>query len=67
MGKRFLTGNRLASTPAPVKIFEPRSNLQKLTDPWVYTHLLLLAAQQTDKVHRMKYVVAWLVAGAPPL
>ena len=63
LGKRLLSGNGLSSTPAPVAIFEPRSNLQKLTDPWVYTPLLDAAAQSTDPVVRLQHVVAWLVAG----
>jgi Oxysterol-binding protein len=64
LGKRLFTGNSLASTPAPVIIFEPRSNLQKLTDCWVYTSLLEDAAQASDALSRLKYVVAWFVAGS---
>ena len=59
----MLVGNGLASTPAPVTIFEPRSNLQKLTDTWVYTSLLEEAALTSDKLHRFSLVVAWFVAG----
>ena len=63
MGKRIFSGNSLASTPAPVQIFEPRSNLQKLLDGYVYTTLLVDAAQASDPVQKLELVVAWFVAG----
>lgn len=63
LGKRLLSGNSLSSSPAPVAIFEPRSNLQKLTDSWAYTALLDAAARLSDPVAKLQYVAAWLVAG----
>lgn len=63
LGKRLLSGNGLSSTPAPVAIFEPRSNLQKLTDPWVYTAFLDAAAREADPVAKLQLVAAWFVAG----
>jgi hypothetical protein len=44
-------------------IFEARSNLQKLTDPWVYTPLLIQAARVPEPLERLKLTVAWFVAG----
>ena len=36
-GKKLLTGNfNLINLSMPVKMSEPRSYLQKLTDVWVY-------------------------------
>lgn len=63
LGKKLFTGGGLGSTPAPVAIFEPRSNLQKLTDCWVYTSLLQRAAAAPDSVTRLQYTAAWFVAG----
>jgi hypothetical protein len=62
-GKRLLTGNGLSSTPAPITIFEPRSNLQKITDCWMYMPLLLQAASAPNSLTRLKLATAWYVAG----
>lgn len=63
LGKKLFTGGGLGSTPAPVAIFEPRSNLQKLTDCWVYPSLLHRAAAESDPLKRLQYTAAWFVAG----
>lgn len=44
-------------------MFEPRSYLQKLADPWTHVAHLQAAADATDPVIRMRHVVTWFVAG----
>ncbi|CAL5225287.1 g8086 [Coccomyxa viridis] len=64
MGKQLLTGKiNLVNMSMPVKMFEPRSYLQKLADVWVYSRMLSTAAAQEDPVLRMKWVLTWFVAG----
>ena len=50
-GKKLLTGNfNLINLSMPVKMSEPRSYLQKLTDVWVYprsaAHRMLRSCRQ---------------------
>jgi hypothetical protein len=48
----------------PVKLFEPRSYLQKLTDPWVFPRLLdRAAACAGDPRERLRWAAAYCVAG----
>lgn len=62
--KKILRGSiNLLSTSFPVTMFEPRSYLQKLADPWVYPRFLSEAAEAEDPVERLKLVTAWFVAG----
>ncbi|GAB4822181.1 hypothetical protein N2152v2_009227 [Parachlorella kessleri] len=64
LGSNLLTGNfDLLKMSLPVKLFEPRSYLQKLADPWVYPRFLQLAAQADDPGERMRWVVTWFIAG----
>ena len=65
MGMKFLTGHiNLINMSLPVKMFEPRSYLEKLTDVWVYPELLQNAASATDPIERMRWAVTW--SGPPP-
>lgn len=65
MGRQILQGNlNLVNTSFPVRMFEPRSYLQKMADVWAYPDLINAAAQQQEPLERMKLLVAWLVAGA---
>lgn len=43
----------------PVKLFEPRSYLEKMTDIWVYPKYLRLAAEATDPLERMQHTITW--------
>lgn len=47
-------------------MFEPRSYLQKLADPWVYPQYLDRAAATSNPVERLKLVTAWCVAARKP-
>ena len=67
MGMKFLTGHiNLINMSLPVKMFEPRSYLEKLTDVWVYPALLTKAASCTDPVERMRWTVTWSALSPPP-
>ena len=60
MGKQLLMGKvNLVNMSMPVKMFEPRSYLQKLADVWVYSRMLSTAAAQEDPVQRMQWVLTW--------
>ena len=67
LGKNLLTGNfDLLKISLPVKLFEPRSYLEKLADPWIYSRFLHLAAdagRNNNPVLRMKYVITYVIAG----
>lgn len=63
-GKKLLTGHiDLVNFSVPVKMFEPRSYLQKLADVWVYPRIIAQAADAVDPVQRMKFAITWFVAG----
>ncbi|KAL3130634.1 hypothetical protein ABBQ38_008026 [Trebouxia sp. C0009 RCD-2024] len=63
-GKKLLTGHiDLVNFSVPVKMFEPRSYLQKLADVWVYPKYIAQAADTVDPVKRMRLVITWFVAG----
>ena len=60
MGKQLLMGKvNLVNMSMPVKMFEPRSYLQKLADVWVYSRMLSTAAAQEDPVQGMQWVLTW--------
>ncbi|KAL4423109.1 hypothetical protein ABPG77_004792 [Micractinium sp. CCAP 211/92] len=64
LGRNLITGNLdLLKVSLPVRMFEPRSYLQKLADPWVYPRYLRLAAETADPVERLKWVVTFFIAG----
>jgi hypothetical protein len=44
----------LTAISLPVKLFEPRSFLERLTDNWAHIDYLTRAAVQTDPVERLK-------------
>lgn len=47
----------------PVKLFEPRSFLERISDNWAYIDLLLAASATSNPEDRMKYLVAFVVGG----
>jgi hypothetical protein len=48
----------------PVKMFEPKSTLQRIVDSLSYAPLYLNKACETDNpLERFKYVIAFTVAG----
>lgn len=60
MGRKLLSGNlNLINMSLPVKMFEPRSYLEKLADVWVYPQYLEQAAKSEDPAQRLRFVVTW--------
>lgn len=60
LGKKLLSGHlNLINVSMPVKLFEPRSYLEKMTDVWVYPKYLRLAANAQDPVERMQHTITW--------
>ena len=56
----MLTGHiDLVNFSVPVKMFEPRSYLEKLADVWVYPKIIAQAADAVDPVERMRLVITW--------
>ncbi|EIE27493.1 hypothetical protein COCSUDRAFT_21423 [Coccomyxa subellipsoidea C-169] len=56
-------GVNLTKVSLPVKVFEPRSFLQRITDNWAYIDLLEKAVDATDPIKRMQYVVGFVIGG----
>ena len=50
-------GVNLTKITLPIRVFEPRSFLQRLTDNWAYVHLLEQAADAANPAERMRYLV----------
>jgi len=65
IGRRLIRGSvNLINVSMPVSIFEPRSYLQKLADPWVFPGMLDRAAGLSEQpVERMKWVMSYFLAG----
>ncbi|KAF0686938.1 Aste57867_21286 [Aphanomyces stellatus] len=64
LGAQLLSGKLAVRLSLPIRLFEPRSLLDRLPDAWAYAPTLLAkAAHATDAVERMKHVMAFVVAG----
>ncbi|CAK4243512.1 unnamed protein product [Aphanomyces euteiches] len=64
MGTKLLDGKSAVSLSLPVRIFEPRSMLDRLVDFYMYAPNYLPAANDTsDPVERLKLTMAFAVAG----
>eukprot|EP00163_Fabomonas_tropica_P030325 TRINITY_DN679_c1_g1_i13.p1 TRINITY_DN679_c1_g1~~TRINITY_DN679_c1_g1_i13.p1 ORF type:complete len:408 (-),score=133.68 TRINITY_DN679_c1_g1_i13:373-1596(-) len=64
IGSNIMEGKDLTRVSLPVRIFEPRSFLERVTDYWTYLPVYLpKAARETDPVARFKLVMAFAVAG----
>jgi len=63
-GKTLMEGRGIVSVSLPVKIFEKRSALEKMTDLWCTgPKYLPLAAASTDPVERLKLVITFFISG----
>ncbi|RHZ42958.1 hypothetical protein DYB26_009230, partial [Aphanomyces astaci] len=64
MGTKLLDGKSAVSLSLPVRIFEPRTMLDRLVDLYLYAPNYLSAANDaTDMVERFKLTMAFAVAG----
>lgn len=63
-GAKILEGKSAVSLSLPVRIFEPRTNLERLCDLMLYAPTFLnVAYDQNDALERFKYVITYAVAG----
>jgi hypothetical protein len=64
VAKCFLTGRGVVGISLPVRIFEPRSALERVLDGFSFAPEYLTKACKTkDSLLRMKYVIAFVVSG----
>jgi hypothetical protein len=64
LGQNILEGKDLTKIALPVYLFEPRSFLERLADGFSFApHFLRKAAEAKDALERLKYVIAFSVAG----
>eukprot|EP01132_Coremiostelium_polycephalum_P003275 gene3275-4102_t len=64
VGNSIIEGKELVNTTLPIALFEARSFLEKLTDTWCYAPTYLnRAAEATDPVERLKYVISFTISG----
>lgn len=58
-----MAGKPIASVSLPVRIFEPRSSIQRIADLWSGAPLYLSkAASSTDPVERLMNVIAYSIS-----
>ncbi|KAG7401394.1 hypothetical protein PHYBOEH_001386 [Phytophthora boehmeriae] len=63
-GAKILEGKSAVSLSLPVRIFEPRTNLERICDLMLYAPTFLnVAYEQSDPLERFKYVITNAVAG----
>lgn len=63
-GAKILEGKSTVSLSLPVRIFETRTNLERIVDLFLYAPTFLnAAAEQQNPVERLKFVIAFAVAG----
>ena len=59
----LMKGLSISHISLPIKIFEPRSSIQRIVDFWSQgPNFLSLAAEATDPVERMKWTVSFGLA-----
>jgi len=64
LGQNIVQSKDLTSISMPVRVFEPRSYLQRAPDGWITAPVYLKrAAESSDAVERMKLVITFLVSG----
>jgi len=65
LGSQLLSGKLAVRLSLPIRLFEPRSLLERVAESWCYAPTLLTKAANihADPVERMKFVVSFVVAG----
>jgi hypothetical protein len=62
-GRQLIEGKHVVGVSLPVRIFEPRSTLERMVDWWCTAPIYLTAAAQTsDPVTRVKNVMAFVIS-----
>jgi len=63
-GQAILSGSSVVNITLPIRVFEPRSFLQRITDAWGMAPLLLSrAALEKSAVERLKWVIVFAFSG----
>ncbi|RHY57641.1 hypothetical protein DYB34_001279 [Aphanomyces astaci] len=64
LGAQLLSGKLAVRLSLPIRLFEPRSLLERIPDAWAYAPTLLAkAAHATEALDRLQHVMAFVVAG----
>lgn len=64
VGSQLLSGKLAVRISLPIRIFEPRTLLERVADGWNYAPTLLKkAALSADPLERMKFVIAFVAGG----
>ena len=62
--KSIAEGRGVVGVSLPIRIFEPRSLIERMCDFWMFApKFLTAAAQSTDPIERLKYVTAFYIGG----
>ena len=58
------SGKSISHISLPIKIFEPRSSIQRIVDLWsgAPVYLKLAAAETADPLERLKYVITFAIS-----
>ena len=63
---KLMDGKGIVGLSLPVRIFEPRSSIERVADIFLYsTHYLSRAAATDEPLERVKYVMGFIVAALP--
>ncbi|EGR33546.1 PH domain protein [Ichthyophthirius multifiliis] len=64
VGKQLIEGKDVVSVSLPVRIFEPRSTIERICDNWAFMPIYLrMAANTKDQLERFKLTISYAVAG----
>jgi len=59
-----MEGKSVVGISLPVRIFEPRSTVERITDWWAFTPIYFrMASRISDPIERFKLVVTAAIAG----
>ena len=62
IGVNLLTGKSIMNVSLPIKIFEPRSMLEKLANEFRFvSHFLSKTSETQDPIERMKIMINWYI------
>lgn len=63
-GRKLVEGKNIVSISLPVRIFEPRSTLERICDNWAYIPIYARKASRTkDPLERFKLTISFVIAG----
>lgn len=67
LASKVMDGKGIVGLSLPVRIFEPRSSIERICDLFLYSnHYLSRAAAAVDEpAERVKYVLGWIASALP--